>query len=409
MNLARAVYRLGIRVYGAAISVAAHFSPKAKAWVDDRSDLWPTANALPPAPPQGRVWVHCASLGEFEMALPVMEALQDKKPGISVVVTFFSPSGFRVRKKFAGCDAVLCLPLDTPANARRFVKAINPTLAIWVKYDLWWEHLEALHNFKVPIHLICAQFRRGHTIFRWPRWYGKPILDNFKHIHTIDQHSCNLLKAIDLHHCSVAGDTRYDRVAQLAANAQPIDQISTWAKNGPLVVCGSTWPADEAILNAAAKQIGGDVKWLIVPHETDPQSVAATVQRFAGAITYTQLENGDHAQMVVMDRIGLLGRAYQHATVAYVGGAFGSGLHNILEATAYGLPVVFGPKTNRFPDADELVELGLAFKINDADSAHQALTRLANANLSELKNKIVTFMSDRTGATARIIASLGSD
>lgn len=402
MTVARAIYRLGIRAFGAAIRLAGLFNPKAKAWVEDRVGLWDKVNSLSPAPAQGRVWCHCASLGEFEMARPVIEALQAQKPGISVVVTFFSPSGYRVRKDFPGCEAVLCLPLDTPSNALRFVKSINPTLAIWVKYDLWWEHLETLHRHNVPIHLICAQFRRDQALFRWPRWYGKPLLSNFKHIYSIDAQSCPLLGAIGVTHCSVAGDTRYDRVAELAKTAQPVEGLAEWAHGHQLVVCGSTWPKDEAVLAVAVNRTGDDVRWLIVPHETHAEAVNGARARFQGSITYTQLLQGKEARVVVMDRIGLLGRAYQYATVAYVGGAFGSGLHNILEATAYGLPVVFGPKTNRFPDAAEMARQGLAFSVSNPDQTATVLGQLLRKDEGHLKLGVIEFMIGRTGATGLI-------
>ncbi len=406
MTPARWLYRTGIGLYGAAIRVAALWQRKAHLWTDGRRDLWPRVDVAATRLGPGAVWFHCSSLGEFEMARPVMDQLRAIDPTRKLLLTFFSPSGYEVRKDFAGADAVLYLPLDTPAGAQRFIGTLRPSMAVFVKYDLWWEHLAECRRHAVPVHLICASFREDQLYFRFPGAFGRPILSNITWFHTIDAKSAELLRALGMPDHTVCGDTRFDRVMQIARTAEDVDPILHWKGTSKLIVSGSTWPADEAVIAPAIE--GSGHRWLIVPHEVHTEALAHVRTRFAQAISYTELLDGAAADVVIMDRIGLLSRCYRHADVAYVGGAFGSGLHNILEATAHGVPVIFGPHFDRFADAAEMIDRGLAQSINDVATFRSALEK-SLASAPAQRPEILAFMTGREGATEQIVQRLIND
>lgn len=406
MTPTRWLYRTGIGLYGAAIRVAAIWQRKARLWTEGRADLWQRVDETAIRLGRGAVWFHCSSLGEFEMARPVMEQLRSIDPSKKMILTFFSPSGYEVRKNSDGADAVLYLPLDTQANAIRFIGALRPSSAVFVKYDLWWELLAECRRNDVPVHLICAAFRQDQLYFRFPDAFGRPILSNITWFHTIDAKSCELLQSLGMDNCTICGDTRYDRVMQIARAAVDVELILHWKGTQKLIVCGSTWPADETVLAPVVN--GSEHRWLIVPHEVHPEALARVRERFPEAISYTELISGAEADVVIMDRIGLLSRCYRHADVAYVGGAFGSGLHNILEATAHGVPVVFGPQFHRFADAVDMSDKNLCISIHDSITLQYALDQFL-IDKETIRPHILSFMTDREGATDKIVRRLVSD
>lgn len=396
-----ALYTFGIWMYYAAIRVASLFHPKAEKWVQGRKNILPKIETATASFEGQTLWVHCASLGEFEMARPIIKHIKYKKATVRVVLTFFSPSGYEVIKHYTGADHVFYLPLDTPSNAQRFVTAIKPSTVIFVKYDLWYHHLYQAHKHGAELLLISAQFRPSQQYFKFYGLVARRALRLFHQIFLVDSASRQLLHQIGVENTMVCGDTRYDRVMQVAQNSEEIQAINRFKNNAQLIVCGSTWPADEKIL-AACVQAFPAARWVIAPHEVNETTIARLQKLLPQAERLSTLEN-ENGNVLIVDAIGLLSKIYRYADVAYVGGAFSDGLHNILEATAFGTPTIFGPDFSRFPDAGEMVQKGLAFSIKNQEELTLKLGQLLMEEQTPLRSRITAFMRSRTGATKAIL------
>ncbi len=394
-------YNIGIRLYQLAVFVASFFNPKAKLWLNGREGLLESIEQQVGNFSGETVWVHCSSLGEFEMARPIIDGLKESDSKLRIVLTFFSPSGYEIRKNYSLADHVFYLPLDTKSNALRFIEAIKPSKTIFVKYDLWFHYLNEAKNAGSKLMLISAQFRDNQSYFKAYGGVGRQALGLFDQIFLVDADSEKLLQQVGIVNTTVCGDTRYDRVMEIARLAESTPSIEAFKGTGNLLVCGSTWPEDEKLLTQCISQFP-DTKWVIAPHEVGEQNMARLEKLFSNSVRFSTLENSD-AKVVIVDSIGLLSKLYKHATLAYVGGAFRTGLHNILEATAYGVPTVFGPNHSRFPDAGEMVSNGTAFSIKNQTELEDRLEKLMNADQKELRNSILEFMQARTGATKAIL------
>lgn len=396
-----AFYNIGIQLYHLAVRIASFFNPKANKWLDGRKGLLAKIEAETNTFSGKTLWVHCASLGEFEMARPVIERLKQADSSLRIVLTFFSPSGYEVRKQYKGADHVFYLPLDTQTNAARFVNAIKPSTVIFVKYDLWFHHLNEAKKCGAKLLLISAQFRPSQQYFKFYGITARKALKLFDKIFLVDADSEKLLHQIDVNNTRVCGDTRYDRVMEVAANADSIAAIETFKGTAKLIVCGSTWPEDEKLL-AACVNAFPSTRWVVAPHEV----VEANIQRLESllprSVRLSTFKNND-ANVLVVDSIGILNSIYRYADVAYVGGGFRTGLHNILEATAFGVPTVFGPDFSRFPDAGEMAQKGLVFTIRNEEELKSKLDGLLAEDQTKLRNEITTFMQSRTGATNAIL------
>ncbi len=396
------MYDLLISAYHLALRLAAFRNAKARLWVEGRKGLLERIETEVAGHLGPTVWVHCASLGEFEMARPIIEGIRAMGQGHRIILTFFSPSGYEVRKDFSGAEHVFYLPLDTEANAQRFVGAIRPDVVIFVKYDLWRHFLEAAKGFGARLFLISAVFEKRQYFFKWHGGHGRACLALFDRIFTVDDASVQLLKGIGINNAEACGDTRYDRVMDMARNWEPIPEVLRFKGDARLVVCGSTWSEDEAVIRGAIDALQG-VRWVLAPHEVDEASLRRIEAVFPEAVRLSRYR-GQSATMLLVDSIGLLGRLYGQADVAYVGGAFGRRLHNILEVTAYGIPVVFGPDHGHLPDAGQMLQLGLATSVADAPQLTAALRhRLADPFEKEV---LLDFMRQRTGATEVILSQL---
>jgi 3-deoxy-D-manno-octulosonic-acid transferase len=396
-----AFYNIGIRLYHFAVFVASFFNPKAKKWLEGRLGLLDIIERETKGFSGETLWVHCASLGEFEMARPIMESLKESDSSLRIILTFFSPSGYEIRKNYALADHVFYLPLDTKANASRFVNAIKPSKVIFVKYDLWFHHLNEAKKHGAKLMLISAQFRASQQYFKFYGVTVRKALKLFDKIFLVDEKSEKLLHQIDVKNTTVCGDTRYDRVMEIAKKADSISEIERFKGNSKLIVCGSTWPEDEKILQSALSRFPS-VKWIVAPHEVGPKNIERLEMLFPGSVRFSKYQNND-LDVLIIDSIGLLSKVYQYADVAYVGGGFGTGLHNILEATAFGTPTIFGPDFSRFPDAGEMAKNGLAISIQNENELESKLEELLNSNQSDLKAEILDFMNSRTGATEAIL------
>lgn len=362
---------------------------------------------------RGCVWVHAASVGEFEQARPIIERLRAEHPCEKIVLTFFSPSGYEMRKNYNKVDKVLYLPFATRRNARLFISTLQPKKAVFVKYEFWPAYLRELKKQEVPTFSISAIFRPKQLFFL--PW-GKPylqLLHCFTHIYVQDQASLELLQVHGISRCSVAGDTRFDRVNQLAALPSDLSEGVSMEDKQHLLIAGSTWQQDEQLL-ARYIDTHPDIRLLLVPHEITDSHLHQIFQFFHGRymrlseITLNpQRSTLPAPRVIVVDKMGLLSKLYRYGAVAYIGGGFGAGIHNTIEAAVYGMPVVFGPKYQHFREAKALIAAGAGFSIRNYKQLEQALDN-AFAHADELGQKARQYVESELGATDKIYNELFS-
>jgi 3-deoxy-D-manno-octulosonic-acid transferase len=404
------VYNIAIRFYYSIIVLLSPFNKKAKLWLDGRKD-WANELESSISPNYPTAWFHCASLGEFEQGRPLIEAYRENHPGHRILLTFFSPSGYEIRKNYSGADYVCYLPLDTPRNAKLFLSIAKPVIAIFVKYEFWYHFIKQLHKNKTPIYVVSAIFRPKQIFFRWyGRWYRK-VLYRFNHIFVQNSQSVTLLQSVGISNATVAGDTRFDRVFAAAERAEEIPLLEEFSENSLVIVAGSTWPKDDELLLDYIRTAPKGVKFIIAPHEIDRSKIARFIDATnLPAVRYTGPEgvNIYDTQVLVLDTIGILAAAYRYGDIAYIGGGFGVGIHNTLEPATYGIPIVFGPNHGKFNEAKELIKEGAAFSISNSNELISVFNNLVNN--TETRNSAGTaakeFVLDNIGATDRILGEL---
>jgi 3-deoxy-D-manno-octulosonic-acid transferase len=404
------IYNFFIFLYQVLIKIASFRNEKAKRWLAGREDLWAQLeNQL--ATKEPIIWIHSASTGEFEQAKPVIEQLKKSYPAYKVLVTFFSPSGFHAARKYSLADYKFYLPVDTLKNAERFLNIVQPELVIFVKYEFWYHHLKGIHNRNIPLLLISSAFRKNQAFFKWYGGFYKKMLHFFNWIFVQDVSSLDLLNQHGIHHCSISGDTRFDRVAAIEENFSDIPLVAGFAGTQNVMVAGSTWPPDEEILAALAAQQPA-LKLIIAPHEITEDHIINIQKRFPATVRFSQLKeeepNSQDYQTLIIDNIGMLSRLYKYATITYVGGAFKTGLHNVLEAAVYGKPVIFGPNYQKFREAKELIAAGGAFSISNTTGLLQKVSVLLNdqQTLAVACEAAARYVRDHKGATKRILQTI---
>jgi len=398
------LYNLGIGLYHVSARVAAISSKKANLWIKGRENL---LNQIENSCKNisHSIWLHCPSLGEFEQGRPVLEEIRKLYPNVPVVLTFFSPSGYEVRKNYAGADFVFYLPEDTPVNAQRFIAAIRPKLAVFVKYDFWLHYLSELKKNNCPTLLISGIFRPGQHFFKPWGSIGKQMLSAFTHLFVQDQQSLRLLQSIGFLNATVSGDTRFDRVATLKQASVENEIARIFSEGHFTVVAGSTWPVDEAGLAEWINQSSSS-KLIIAPHEISKEGIEKLEKMFTcSTVRYSNFLNHNPARVLIIDSIGLLSGLYRYGKVAYVGGGFGKGVHNTLEAAVWGMPVIFGPEHQKFKEARDLAELGAALVVNEPKNISSAISQLQNDDLLRNNASLAAekYVKANTGATAQII------
>lgn len=361
------LYNIGIIIYAKSIALAARWYPKARLWSEGRKDLFERmAEAIKPE--DRVVWVHSSSLGEFEQGRPVIEKIRARYPDYKILLTFFSPSGYEIRKNYQGADYIFYLPADTAKNARRFLDIAHPEVAIFVKYEFWINLLAELRKRGVKSYVISAIFRRNSVFFRWYGAMWRKALRTFNTIFVQNEESKKLLAEIGFNNVVVAGDSRFDRVAEIARQAKKIDLIDRFRGGNRLFVAGSTWGPDEEILIQLINE-NPSVKFVIAPHEMEEERLARIESAVkGGALRYTRctpLTSFGSKQVLILDTMGMLSSVYGYASWSYIGGGFGVGIHNTLEAATFGLPIAFGPNYHKFKEARDLVDLGAATSIID--------------------------------------------
>lgn len=399
----KTLYSIGIFCYGVFIFIASLFNEKARLLGKGQHNAFKLLKEKVD-PNGGYVWFHAASLGEFEQGRPVIEQLKREQPDIKILLTFFSPSGYEVRKNYAGADIVSYLPLDIPGNARYFINLVKPSKAIFIKYEFWPNYLMALKAAKVPVYSISAIFRPEQVFFKgYGKWYLN-LLKSFEHIFVQDKVSLDLLEKYELRNASVCGDTRFDRVYDLYRQAKQLPLIEAFVSNAEkVIVAGSTWPKDEELLVRYLK-LHPEVKLILVPHEVHYAHISAISGLLDGKfIRYSEAtpENVKTTNCLVVDVIGILSSIYRYANVAYIGGGFGVGIHNTLEAAVYGIPVVFGPNYQKFREARELIAVGGAFSISNYLILETQVDRLLKD--TEAGKMAGEYVKNNTGATEIII------
>lgn len=402
-------YNTGIRGYQLAIRLAAPFNEKAALWVKGRKKI---REKIAQIQRKGErlVWFHAASLGEFEQGRPVIEALKAAEPSTKILLTFFSPSGYEIRKNYAGADYILYLPSDTPGNARFFIEQLKPDAAVFIKYEFWYNYLHELHKHHIPVYLISAIFRPEQPFFKNWGTLHRRMLGFFSRLFVQDEESVKLLNSIGIQNAQRTGDTRFDRVKQIAEAAKEIEKVKQFCNSQPAVVCGSTWPPDEEILLDYINKDTSSYKWIIVPHEIGESHIKNILEKCKKKIIrYTQ-ENVSFAdyEVLIVDCIGLLSSIYRYGQISYIGGGFGVGIHNTLEAAVYGIPVIFGPKYQKFNEAVTLIREGGAFSISNGEQLRELLHSLIQtpAITEAAGQKALTYVESQLGATAIIIKEL---
>lgn len=406
------LYNFFIRLYAFAIRVASVRNKKARDWAEGRKTVFEALQKN--LPPGGQVvWVHCSSAGEFEQGKPVIEAITSAYPACHILVTFFSPSGYRVARQYPHAAVITYLPLDTKDNAARFFHLVKPQLIIFIKYEFWYHHLATAAFYHVPVLLVSAVFRQHQIFFQRHGRFFRQMLHLFRHIFVQDQASLQLLQSAGIHHGSISGDTRFDRVVKITGDAAAVPFIDQFVANKPVMVAGSTWPGDEALLAAYIKE-RKEVKLILVPHEVNKTHVQQVHTLFPGAVLYSSLsETNDTkaalaaARVLIVDAVGFLSRLYRYATITYVGGGFTrDGIHNILEAAVWARPVLFGPNYKKYREAKEMIESGGAFSFETAAALNKlADDLLASENhLQEAGTKAKNYIVSNTGATGAVMA-----
>jgi 3-deoxy-D-manno-octulosonic-acid transferase len=407
------LYNLFIRLYNLSIIMAAPFVPKARLWRQGRRDLFEKLEKLDRG--KKRLWIHCASLGEFEQGRPLIEALRKQYPGYQVILTFFSPSGYEIRKNYQAADHVFYLPIDTASNARRFTGLVDPAAAFFIKYEFWYHYLNVLKSRKIPVYLVSAIFRPGQAFFKPYGGFFRKMLACYQTLFVQDQRSRELLKDISFQNVIISGDTRFDRVSDIANSVAAIPFLSEFKSGKKLLIAGSTWPDDEKLLAGYITAMPRDMKLVIAPHEIQSHSLKSTFSLFSeGRKTnvefYSELtpEKAEITDILIIDSIGLLSSLYSYGDIAYIGGGFGRGIHNILEPAAFGLPVFFGPAYKKFREACDLVERREAFPVTTSGELGLLLKELLAdpRKLDDLKLKIKEYVESHRGATSRILNSI---
>jgi 3-deoxy-D-manno-octulosonic-acid transferase len=404
------LYNLGIQFYGWAIAVASLFNEKARLWRQGRKDVFTKLRKTFENIKEPVAWFHCSSLGEFEQGRPVIEAFRQRNPNYKILLTFFSPSGYEVRNNYEGADFVFYLPLDTPVNAKKFVEIVKPKFAVFVKYEFWYNYLGQLHKANVPVYLISAKFRPEQYFFKsYGDWFRKLLLV-YKKIFVQDSESETLLKNIGAVNVIVAGDTRFDRVIAIAEQAREDDLVKSFKGNNKLWVCGSTWPEDEKLILQTfneIKKVGEKVRLVIVPHEIGESNISRITELFHNSTKYSAGVNSS-SEVLIVDKMGLLSSLYRYGDIAYVGGGFGKGIHNLPEAAVYGIPVLFGPHYHKFNEAYELIKYKGGASVSSAEKMNERVSHLLkdDAFRKACGQNARNYIYGARGATEKILQNI---
>ncbi|MBE0651462.1 MAG: 3-deoxy-D-manno-octulosonic acid transferase [Bacteroidales bacterium] len=408
------IYNFSIYVYAALIRGASVFNPQAKQFLTGRRGQFRKMKAAVGASDE-IVWFHCASVGEFEQARPVIEAFRKSFHDYKILLTFFSPSGYELRKNYEMADYVFYLPLDKTANARKFINIFHPRLAIFIKYEYWFNYIDEIYKAGIPLYFVSAIFRKQQHFFRFYGGWFRKQLQKVSWFFVQNETSDKLLSQIGIQNHEISGDTRFDRVLKVLDSSFNLPEIELFKGKNDLLVAGSTWPPDEDILRSYMDEKPENFKLLLVPHKIDENHIEEILKKFEAfsPVRYSQSNDKDLAdvRILVMDKMGLLSGLYRYATLAYIGGGFGVGIHNLLEAAVYGLPVIFGPNYQRFQEANDLLELGGGYSVKNAKKFQEVTDQLRHNSDSYKHASEVSkhYVRDNSGATEKVIRKISGN
>lgn len=408
MGLQRLLYNIGLGAYHKGIQFYAPFNVKAQQWVAGRKN-WQAqlASMLGDKPV---IWVHCASLGEYEQGKPIIEALEKRYPGWLVLTSFYSPSGYEVVKRREPHRPIIYLPPDNEANAKAYITMLKPTMAFFIKYEFWYYYLLCLHQQRIPTYLVSGIFRAGQPFFKSWGALHRTMLDAFTHFFVQDNTSMALLQGIGYSNVTISGDTRFDRVGDILANPQPLTVMANFKGASPLFIAGSIWPADEVVLLPILPSlISQGWKVVLAPHDIQPQHIER-LQKMLGsqAVLYSNCSPQNiEPKVLIIDNVGLLAHVYKYGNVAYIGGGFGKGIHNVLEPAANGLPVVFGPRYDKFKEARDLVAQGGAWPIGSFAQLQAIMQKLLGGDARAIAGTAAqNYVINNQGATERVLQTI---
>lgn len=406
-------YRLGLFVFNTLISFVAFFNQKAYKLMKGREGVFERI-AREVNANETHTWFHFPSLGEFEQGRTVLERYREEWPDRKVVITFYSPSGYEVRKDYPLADHVFYLPSDSPSHAKRFIELINPDQVFFIKYDYWYYYFRELNEKGIPLYLVSSIFRSNQIFFKFYGSFFRKTLRYVTHFFVQNEESIALLKSIGLENATRTGDTRFDRVMEIVNHARDLPFVADFIGGKNTLVAGSTWPPDVEVLSAF-HEVHKRWRIIIAPHDITKQSIKDTLAKFPDALLYSQLKAGEaipeaggkKPKVLIIDNVGMLSSLYRYGDVTYIGGGFGKGIHNTLEAAAYGRPVIFGPRYEKFQEAKDLIKVVAAFSISNANDLIWVMERLMDEdfriNVDGAAKEYVYFQA---GATERIITYL---
>ncbi|MBV9962217.1 MAG: 3-deoxy-D-manno-octulosonic acid transferase [Parafilimonas sp.] len=403
-------YILFVKLYPVVAALLSPFNNKANLWLKGRKNIFSKIENEIANDQSKKIWMHCASLGEFEQGRPLLEKFRETYSQYSLVLTFFSPSGYEVQKNNKLADHTFYLPIDSEKNAKKFLDLIEPSLIVFVKYEYWYYYLKEAHNRKMPLLMVSGIFLPGFSFFKWYADARRQMLRFFTHFFVQTENSKQLLKSINITNATVSGDTRFDRVLQVASQKKSLPEIEKFVGMNQVIIAGSTWTDDDEVLDHFAN-MHPELKFIIAPHDIGKERIKECTRLYKHSILYSNYINGtnevqENINTLIIDNIGMLKFLYRYATICYVGGGFNSdGIHNILEAAVYYKPVLFGPAFEKFSEAIELIDKGGAFDIEDAIELEDQLQELlSDENLYQEASKIAgDYVQQNSGATQTIM------
>ncbi|MCK5168733.1 MAG: 3-deoxy-D-manno-octulosonic acid transferase [Bacteroidales bacterium] len=406
------LYLFGIRLFHILVAIASLFNPKAKLWINGRKKIFEEL-AKSIHSNDKIAWFHCASLGEFEQGRTVIELFREKDPSYKILLTFYSPSGYEIRKNYEYADFIFYLPLDTPGNAKRFLDIVNPKFVFFIKYEFWYFFLHEIWKRKIPLYLVSGIFRANQRFFKKHTGMSRKMLSWFTHFFVQNEESKNLLQSININNVTVTGDTRFDRVYAITQQSKDLPLIEKFAKNNLVLIAGSTWKPDEDIIVKYFNECNIPFKLIIAPHEIHIENINRIIRSISDkkvVIKHSEVneENVSDADVLIIDSIGLLSSLYKYGQIAYIGGGLGKGIHNIQEAATFGMPIIFGQNFHKFKEAADLIQMGAASSITDHYQFKSILNNyLSNPEFIKEKGNIAAlYVNQNRGATLEILNSI---
>ena len=405
------IYSIIISIAGLLLQIIAFFVPKINLFVAGRKEVFPTLKAKI-KPTDKTIWFHAASLGEYEQGLPVIERIKEKYPTHKIIISFFSPSGYEVRKNNTLADATVYLPLDSKKNVSRFIQLVHPEIVFFIKYEFWPNYLNELKSQNIPTYLISGIFREKQAFFKWYGGFYRKALDAFTYFFVQNENSLQLLRQLGKENAIVSGDTRFDRVASILERDNTLDFIAEFKNGTTTIVAGSTWPNDEELLIEFINSNSTDTKYIIAPHNIKQDQIQQLKNSCTKKVVLYSEKEGKNLKdydVFIIDTIGILTKIYSYANIAYVGGGFGQpGVHNILEPATFGIPIVIGPNYSHFAEAIELVQIGGCISVNNLENFQAILNELISDSLVQKSkgNLSAQFVQKNKGAVAKIMSTV---